>query len=110
MPSTLLLRFRGLLKWAVRIAGIGLLFYVGYFYYSLTTGKERMTEICRQMKPGMPVEQLISLAKEHSLGPSMPKPDTKLTYLAELRSFGRHACRVELENGVVKNATYNYAD
>jgi hypothetical protein len=21
-----------------------------------------------------------------------------------------HACRVEIENGVVKNATYNYAD
>jgi hypothetical protein len=110
MPFTLLSRFRVLLKWAAHIAGIGFLFYVGYFYYSMVTGKDRMTEICNQMKPGMSVEQLISLAKEYGLGPSMPKSDTKLTYLAELRSFGRHACRVELEDGVVKNATYNYAD
>jgi hypothetical protein len=84
--------------------------YLGYFFFSLVTGKERVTEICGQMKPGMPVEQLIRLAKELGLGPSMPRPDTNLTYLTELRSFGRHACRVEFENGVVKNATYNYAD
>ena len=89
--------------------GVGFLLYFGYFYYLMATGEERMTEVCRQMRPGMSVEQLISLAKEYSLGPSMPKPDTKLAYLAELRSFGRHACRVELENGVVKNVTYNYA-
>lgn len=110
MSFTLLSHFRTLLKWVVRVAGIGFLVYAGYFYYSLTTGKERMTEVCSQMNPGMPVEQLIRMAKKHNLGPSMPKPDTKLAYLAERRSFGRHACRVELENGVVKNATYNYAD
>ncbi|MDD2740650.1 MAG: hypothetical protein PHV02_00115 [Rhodocyclaceae bacterium] len=110
MPTTPHSRFRVLLKWALSIAGIGILLYVGYFYYSLATGGDRMTEVCRQMKPGMPVDQLIALASEHGLGPSMPKPDTKLTYFAELRSFGRHACRVELENGVVKSATYNYAD
>ena len=84
--------------------------YFGYFFFSLATGKERVTEICGQMKPGMSVEQLIILAREHGLGPSMPTPEAKLTYLAELRSFGRHACRVELENGFVNSATYNYAD
>jgi hypothetical protein len=110
MPTTLLSRFRAPLKWATLVVGFGFLLYFGYFYYSLTTGKERMTEVCRQMKPGMTIEQLTSLAKENGLGPRMPKPDTTLTYLAELRSFGRHACRVELENGIVKNATYNYAD
>ncbi len=110
MSSKLLSNFRALLKWAVRIAGIGFLVYTGYFYYSLATGKERVTGICSQMAPGMPVEQLTRLAREHSLGPSKLKPDTKLAYLAERRSFGRHACRVELESGVVKNATYNYAD
>jgi hypothetical protein len=110
MPSTLVSRFRSLLKWVVRIAGVGFLLLFGYFSYSMATGEERMTEVCRQMKPGISVEQLISLAKKFGLGPSMPKAETKLTYLAELRSFGRHACRVELQNGIVKNAAYNYAD
>ncbi len=110
MPSTFLSRVRAPLKWAVSIVGVGFLLQFSYFCYSMATGKERMTEVCRQMRPGMPVEQLISLAKEFSLGPGMPKPDAKLVYLAELRSFGRHACRVELENGIVKNATYNFAD
>ena len=92
------------------LAGLGVMFYFGYFYYSLATGKDRMTQICSLMVPGMTVDQLISLAKEKGLGPSMPKPDTKHTILAEARSMGRHACLVELENGIVKSATYNFAD
>ena len=102
--------FPALRKWTGRIVGAAFLYYIGYFYYSLGTGKERMTEICSQMSPGMSVEQLVLLARKYDLGPSMPRPDAKVSYLAEVRSFGRHACRVELENGVVKSATYNFAD
>lgn len=97
-------------KWSGRVAGTALLLFFGYFYYSLATGKERVSAICNQMKPGMSFDELALLAKKHGLGPGTPRRDATLMYLAEVRSYGRHACRVELENGVVKNATYNYAD
>jgi len=97
-------------NWSGRLIVVALLLFVSYFYYSLDTGKERVSAVCTQMKPGMTYSELIALAKNHGLGPGVPRPDAKLVYLAELRTYGRHACRVELDNGVVKNASYNYAD
>lgn len=92
------------------IFGAALLLYIAYTVYSQLTAKERMTEVCKLIKPGLTAEQLAAFAKEHGLGPGKPHAGTKLTYLAELRSMGRHACRVELDAGIVKNVTYNYAD
>jgi len=99
--------------WGQRIsslAGLVLLLYMAYFTYSLATGKDRMTEVCNQIKPGMTIVQLIKLSEEHGLGHRNLAPGTKLAYLAEARSFGRHACMVELDAGIVKSATYSYAD
>jgi hypothetical protein len=90
--------------------GLAFLAYVAYFMYSMATGKARMTEVCSLMKPGMSVGQLSKLAEEHGLGPRRLNAGTTLAYLAESRTMGRHACRVELQNGVVKSATYNFAD
>lgn len=97
-------------RWILLLAGIALLACVGYFYYSLATGEDRMTEVCNQIRPGMTVSQLTRLAEEHGLGARNLNPGTKLAYLPEHRSFGRHACRVELDAGIVKSAAYNYAD
>ena len=99
--------------WGKRIsllAGFALLLYAAYIAYSITTGKERMTEVCNQIKPGMTTDQLMTLAKERGLGSRNLTSGRKLAYLAETRSFGRHACKVELDAGIVKSATYNYAD
>ena len=89
---------------------MAMLTYLGFFYYSLATGKERVSALCSQMRPGLRVADVVVFAKTHGLGPGTPKSDAKLMYLAETRSFGRHACRVQLENGVVTSATYNFAD
>ena len=62
------------------------------------------------MIPGMPRNELIRLAKQNGLGPNMPSADTKRIYLVESNSFGRHGCRVELDGGVVKSASYTFAD
>ena len=99
--------------WGKRIsllAGVALLLYMAYIAYSITTGKDRMAEVCSQIKPGMTTDQLMRLAKEHGLGPRNLDSGRKLAYLAEIRSFGRHACKVELDAGIVKSATYDYAD
>ena len=99
--------------WGQRIsslAGLALVLYVAYYTYSLVIAKDRMTEVCNQIKPGMTIVQLIKLSEEHGLGHRNLLPKTKLVYLAEARSFGRHACRVELDDGIVNSATYNYAD
>lgn len=69
-----------------------------------------MTDVCNQIKPGMTINQLLEVAEENGLGPRKLNVGTKLAYLAEARSFGRHACRVELDAGIVKSVTYNYAD
>ncbi|MFZ4539228.1 hypothetical protein [Propionivibrio sp.] len=104
------LRLLALRKWIVRLVGAAFVLYVAYFAYSMATGEERMTDVCNQIKPGMTTDQLLKLAEENGLGPRKLNVGTKLAYLAEVRSFGRHACRVELDAGIVKSATYNYAD
>jgi hypothetical protein len=94
-----------------RITSTMVLFGVAYFIYSAATGRERVAELCRQITPGMDVGQLMAFAERHDLGPlRYLDSGTRLTYLAEARTLGRHACRVELEGGKVRNVTYNYAD
>jgi hypothetical protein len=103
---------RHIKPWKLTILAIGLalLLYIAYFVYSLATGQERMTDVCNQIKPGMTIDQLLTLAEYNGLGPRRLNAETKLAYLAESRSFGRHACRVEFDGGVVKSSTYNFAD
>ena len=82
-----------------------------YFFYSAATGTQRVKQLCREITPGMTVDRLNDFAAEHGLGPRKNlNAQTKLAYLAETRTMGRHACRVELAEGKVKNVTYNYAD
>lgn len=97
-------------KQILSLAGAALLAWMAWFAYSMVTGGERMTGVCAQVRPGMTVGELTRFAEEHGLGPRRLTAQTRLAYLAESRSFGRHACRVELERGVVIRATYNFAD
>ena len=84
--------------------------FLAHFAHSMAIGKNRMTEVRSRIKSSMTTAQLRELAPEHGLGPRTLHSETKLTYLAEARSFGRHACKVELEAGVVMRAAYSYAD
>jgi hypothetical protein len=92
------------------IIGLAFLAYIGYFYYSMATGKARMTAVCGEIKPGMTVDQVVHLAEEYDLRPRALTAETKLAYLAEVRTMGRHACRVEFDGGVVTATAYNFAD
>jgi len=96
-------------KRVVRIS-IVLMVIVGlaYWIYGLATAEQRMKATCATIKPGMPFAELKEFAQRHGL--LTPGRDDGLMYLAETRSFGRHACKVLLERGVVKHSEHNYAD
>jgi len=90
------------------VFGVPLLFGIAYFYIALSTGEKRMTEVCSQIKPGMNLAQLKGFAEEHGL--KAPHGNSGISYLAESRTYGRYACKVVLDAGIVKSSEYNYAD
>ena len=81
---------------------------LAYSVYGYMTAEERMKVTCASIKPGMSFADLKEFAQRHGL--LSPKRDSGLMYLAESRSFGRHACKVILEQGIVKHSEHNYAD
>jgi hypothetical protein len=91
--------------------GIFLLATVGglaYYTYGYINAENRVREICFQIKPGMSRAELKTFGSEHGLR-SNP-PDAGIYYMAETRTFGRYACKVVLDQGVVKQAEYDFAD
>lgn len=90
--------------------GVGLLFGIPamlaivFFTYFSATGEDRMTQLCRKITPGMTATQLQEFAQENRL--TNPTPNAGVTVLDNTRSYGRHACRVTLEAGVVQGAEY----
>ena len=81
---------------------------LGYWIHGYATAEERMKATCAAITPGMSFAELQEFARRHGL--LSPKRDNGLMYLAESRSFGRHACKVILEQGIVKYSEHNYAD
>jgi hypothetical protein len=92
------------------VLSIGLLLVGGiaYWVYGYATAEDRVKATCVAIKPGMAFAELKEFAISHDLLP--PKRDSGVMYLAERRSFGRHACKVLLEQGIVKQSEHNYAD
>lgn len=72
------------------------------------SAEKRMRKLCGEIVPGTSFSALSEFADEHGFNP--PQPDSSVTYIAEEKTFGRWACRVELKNGVVKSAKYNFSD
>ena len=108
--KTILRMLRTLNKHPLTLLCFGLLLWCGWFLYSMNTAEERMTAVCQGIQPGMSFHELQAYATAHGLGPSPRHESAPLVYLAEGRSFGRHACRVELNNGQVIRSSYNFAD
>ena len=99
---------KSLLRTAVLLLAAFGLPYLGYWIYGLATAQERMESTCAAIKPGMSFDALKEFANRHGL--LTPARQNGIMYLAETRSFGRHACKVTLENGVVSRSEHNYAD
>jgi hypothetical protein len=97
-----------IIKGLAFVFGVPLVFGATYFYYAVSTGEKRMTAVCAQIQPGMNLAQLKGLAEEHGL--TAPHRDSGVTYLGESRTYGRFACKVVLDAGIVKSSEYQHAD
>lgn len=104
--------FRRFLKGSTLLLLTAVVVYIAYFVYSMKTGQKRVTELCSQIKPGMTFTEVQTFAAEHGIDAPRPRlsADSKLAYLSEVRTMGRHTCRVELESGVVTSAEYKFYD
>lgn len=106
-------RFAAIKRWGIRIVASCLVFGVGYSYHSLISAGERMEIFCRQLTPGMASKSVIEAARGQGIkyyASDTWTGDKSFILLVDTRSFVRHACDVELENGVVRNAEFRFAD
>jgi hypothetical protein len=87
--------------------GVPLIGGVGYCTYGFATAEGRVRQLCADISPGLPLATLRSFTSEHGL---RSPPNSGVSYLMEQRSFGRYGCRVTIENGVVKDSVYSFAD
>jgi hypothetical protein len=81
---------------------------IAYFMFSLATGEARMRKHCGEIRAGMSFQEVQRYAEAHGL--LSPRRESGVNFLAESRSFGRFACKVTLEAGVVRSSEYNFAD
>ena len=97
-----------LLRGLLMTLALFLLLGTGHYFFNLREAGTRVRALCAQITPGMGLESLQALARQHGLGPRLPREG--LQYLVETRSFGRHGCRVLVKAGVVEESVYNVAD
>lgn len=106
-------RFAAIKRWGIRIAASSLVVGIGFFYHSLISAGERMETFCGQLVPGMASKSVIEAARGQGIkyyASDTWTGDKSLILLVDTRSFVRHACDVELENGVVRNTEFRFAD
>jgi hypothetical protein len=89
------------------IGGLLLLGGLGYYVYGFASAESRLMALCADIKPGTSVEALRELALAHGL--KTPRGEG-INYLVETKTFGRYGCKVAVENKVVKESRYDYAD
>ena len=70
--------------------------------------ERRVKAACARIQAGMPFTELEEIAARHAL--LAPGSASGTVYLADRSSFSRHACKVTLEQGVVKHSEYNHPD
>jgi hypothetical protein len=90
------------------LTGMPLVLAIVFFYYFMSTAEERMRSSCSQIQQGMTLTELKEFALDHNL--SAPSSESGIAVMGELRSFGRHACVISLDAGIVTNAEYRYGD
>lgn len=89
------------------MGGLLLLSGLGYYVYGFASAESRLVARCAEIKPGTSIEALRKFALSHGL--RAPRGEG-INDLVETKTFGRYGCRVTVENQVVKESRYDYAD
>ena len=98
-------KYRQRAKLVLALILVGGLSYCSYGYMS---AESRLRELCAEIRPGMSFRELQDFSVQHGLHP--PTNKVGMNYLVEKRTFGRYGCAVRLEDSVVKESRYNFAD
>ena len=88
------------------LAGLALLAGLGYYIVLFATAESRVRRACDNIKPGMSIAALAEYLQANGLGPKVPRPDG-VGYVAEVRTFGRFGCRIEMKAAVVRRSTFD---
>lgn len=77
-------------------------------------GGNDVKKFCLEIKPGLPIAQIVNLAKKYDVRYRLPglREDSGvyLILVNTPRSFGRHTCEVRHDNAVVISSQYGLAD
>lgn len=90
------------------IGGILILAGLSYCSYNFISAEARVRSVCKQIKPGMTVEQLRQFALLKGMAPEPKESGT--SFIVETKTYGRYGCTVITDGGYVKESTYNFAD
>ncbi|NRB42183.1 MAG: hypothetical protein HRU20_27555 [Pseudomonadales bacterium] len=90
------------------IISIVILIAMGTCSYHFISAEKRVRALCDDIQVGTEHSDLFTFSKAHGLN----KPHAKdgIIYLAETKTFGRHACELTLKDGIVEYVRYHFAD
>lgn len=82
-----------------------------YCSYNFLSAGPRVQALCRQITPGMTLDTLRPFAQAHGLAPLPADPHyTGLSTLVETRSYGRHGCALQWQDGRITAVRDHFAD
>ena len=95
-------------RWVRNAAVLGVLCWLAYGVWGFSTAEERLRGVCQRLTPGMSIDALRGFAAQHGL--NAPRNPSGISFIVERRTFGRYGCQLELANGRLVRAQYNFAD
>lgn len=93
---------RVVLIMAILVAGMA------WMMNRLNEGGKRVADLCAQIRPGMPAQELEAFAGANGL--RLSKAREGFNSLADTATLGRHSCHVKLEAGKVTESSHYFMD
>jgi hypothetical protein len=89
------------------IGGLAILGSMAYCTGLYATAESRVSRVCAKFTRGMDLPTATTIAKSHDM--NAPR-DAPVTFVAEIATFGRHACKLEFKEGILERSTYGFQD
>jgi hypothetical protein len=92
-----------------RLFLLAIVCWVILMFYWFASAETRVQALCAEISAGMPVAELNRFASRNGLRPPVVTSGGT-SFLVEAKTFGRHGCRVETADGMVRSVDYSFAD